>query len=144
MSQEFYHNRKTKSLKALKPRQSVRVYNPSTKSWDKKATVKFQVSPRSHVVKTENDASLGRNRIHLRGTNSSIDKPILDECNVNDNADDTSNCDPDAKSTELEGPESERPRIESRENESPDRASIVRTRSGREIKKPNRLIETMN
>ena len=114
-------------------------YNPNTKSWDRKATVKFQVSPRSYVVKTENDASLRRNRrIH-----SSIDKPTLDECYVNDNANDTTNCDPDAKGTKLERPELERPRIEGRENESQERAGIVRTRTGREIKKPNRLIEAM-
>ena len=144
MSQKFYHDRKTKSLKALKPRRSVTVYNPRTKSWDKKATVKFQVSPRSYVVKTGNDASLRRNRIHLRSTNSYVDTPMLDECNANDIADDTINCDPDAKSTDLDRPELERPRIEGSENESPERASIVRTRSGREIKKPSRLIETMN
>ena len=54
--------------------------------------------------------------MHLRSTNSSIDEPILDECNASDNADDTINCDPDAKSTELERPELERPRIEGREN----------------------------
>ena len=40
-SQKFYHDKKSKSLKVLKPRQCVRSHNPNTKLWDRKAMVQF-------------------------------------------------------------------------------------------------------
>ena len=126
--QKMYHDRKSKDLPPLIPGQNVRIQNSQSGQWEKGKIVSKCEEPRSYLVKNPEGHTLRRNRIHLRESpqpHNVIDK---DSC-VND-----SYC------TDI-------PRQnESGVNEVPYKANTETmvgspgtTRSGRAVKKPDRL-----
>jgi len=81
--QKYYHNRNTKPLPTLLPRQSVTIQDPVSLRW-KPAVIKEKIQevPRSYTVTTTTTGrELRRNRVHTRETDSQPDDntPLLNQ-----------------------------------------------------------------
>ncbi|KAK2714021.1 hypothetical protein QYM36_008577 [Artemia franciscana] len=75
--QKSYHDRKAKSLTALKEGQPVWVKLSDKKRWERALPIKvFGDAPRSYLVKTQNGSTYRRNRRHIRPRMSPNDDPL--------------------------------------------------------------------
>lgn len=63
-----YHDRTATELAPLSPQQTVRMLNPTRKTWDLAKVTSKARSPRSYNILTEQGAAYRRNRRHLRNT----------------------------------------------------------------------------
>ena len=123
---KFYDRKSFCDLPTLQQGQSIRIYNIKVKNWVPATVVTKTNDPRSYYVKSENGIVYRRNRKHLRTTGekfehsphakfdmTNIDDPDDNQDDMNNNSDPLS--------------------VETRPSS--------KTRSGREVRAPQRLIE---
>ena len=67
-NEKTYYDRASKELTPLAPQQTVRVLNPTRKTWDLAKVVSSANTPRSYNIQTTRGATYRRNRKHLRDT----------------------------------------------------------------------------
>ncbi|KAJ8049448.1 hypothetical protein HOLleu_02204 [Holothuria leucospilota] len=120
--QKMYFDKKSKALPKLETGDRVRVEREG--KWQTKGQVQEQVAPRSFLVKTDEGSLLRRNRKDLR-------KVKLEEHSGSVSVDDYMR--------EQEFPEA----TTSEEIANPDSSQIELRRSSRQVKPPERLIESM-
>ena len=113
--QKIYYDKRTRELSQLK--QNDNVYIQKEKVWEPAVVVKQTDNSRSYIVKTENNVQYRRNRRHLRVNKNCV--------NVENDVD----------------IDTEMPNKNVSEKDENTESSMYKTRSGREIKKPERLIE---
>ena len=123
---KFYDRKAFCDLPTLQQGQSVRIYNPKVKNWVPATVVTKTNDPRSYYVKSENGIVYRRNRKHLRTTGEKF------EHSPHAKFDMTNMDDPDDNQDDM--------------NNNPDPLSVEtrpssKTRSGREVRAPQRLIE---
>ena len=67
-NEKTYYDRASKELTPLAPQRTVRVLNPTRKTWDLAKVVSSANTPRSYNIQTTRGATYRRNRKHLRDT----------------------------------------------------------------------------
>jgi len=129
--QKYYHdNHSVKPLPEFEPGQNVRIRNGNV--WSGTGQAVKKVAPRSYLVKSENGAHYRRNRRDLTfnsGPNQSVNVYTDDSQETSDRNDSS----PEVKEE-----------TDSQQETKKDATDpiVIKTRSGREIKKPERLIES--
>lgn len=136
LKQKQYHDRNTKELSPLSPGQTVRLRDHNDSNWGNCGKVLDQVAPRSYLVQTENGHMYRRNRRHILQSNKQFVPYEQYDCQNNDNVYHSSHnpCD-DGNTPSLSHD------MSISTNHVPTQNVSGTTRSGRSVKKPQRLIE---
>lgn len=125
--QKLYHDRRAKSLSDLRSGDQVRLRDHEKGIWMQKGIVQAQVAPRSYTVRTDRGTEVRRNRVDLRSPPNHNDGNMTEEYPSSDMYDGLDN--------------GEKTMIEERSNMG-DETQTVYERPKREIRRPERLIET--
>jgi len=138
--QKLYHDRHgVKELSSLLSGQSVQIRDHQTGKWSPATVQRKCEEPRSYMITTPSGHTLRRNRCHIRDT-----EPVKKQVRFEDELDKTNprSVDTDAKVTKHNGvtppPNTVTPDCEVIKEPQP---SEQKTRSGRVIRKPNRLVD---
>lgn len=136
LKQKQYHDRNTKELSPLSPGQTLRLWDHNDSNWGNCGKVLDQVAPRSYLVQTENGHMYRRNRRHILQSNEQFTPYQQYDCQNNDNVYHLSHnpCD-DGNTPSLSHD------MSISTNHVPTKNMSGTTRSGRSVKKPQRLIE---
>jgi len=133
--QKQYYDRGAKDQEALLPGEAARIQDHITGRWTTATVVEKSHEPRSYIVETQIGGILRRNRPHIRQI-PQPEHPVpqenpVEECN------DTEAYNTEAYMGQNEDPLDKDPRVVPQEQESTHNGT--KTRSGRTIKKPDRL-----
>lgn len=136
LKQKQYHDRNTKELSPLSPGQTVRLRNHNDSNWGNCGKVLDQVAPRSYLVQTENGHMYRKNRRHILQSNEQFTPYEQYDCHNNNYVYHSSHnpCD-DGNAPSLSHD------MSISTNHVPTQNISGTTRSGRSVKKPQRLIE---
>ena len=132
-NQSHYYNRHAKELPELHKDQAIYVQDPVRKMWNPAKVIDRGDTPQSYVVETETGAQLRWNRIHLRPSST----PNIITNNPSNNTPQGSATTPGIQTSSDVDPQDLAP------TDKPPRREIencvTKSRSGREIRAPDRL-----
>ncbi|CAH1107463.1 unnamed protein product [Psylliodes chrysocephalus] len=126
-----YYNKQAKDLKPLEPGQNVIIHNDSKKTWDQGQIIDHHVYPRSYLVRDGCGNTLRRNRVDLKPSVNTFQESANLEEHISPISD---------KGTDQENyPQNIVNLTSSPEPCTPSQQLIVTTRTGRIIKRPDKL-----
>lgn len=127
------YNKTSKNLPLLEPKDNVTVYDHVSKTWESGKVLEKHETPRSYIVQDHTGNVVRRNRVGLRSS-------LNDYVPNNDFEDSESECQNNANNTETHSAQNESPEaVNVNVNIPPVTDKKCVSRSGRPIKKPNRL-----